>query len=150
MKKSCKSFLDFEFFKRRCEHWKREFNLLDWKTFYEFKELDEAYANVRWDLSGRTAVISLNSSNDEFQDRATFVELLRNIDMSAFHECLHLLYSWYYSILKDINEKHCATMDHQIIRVMENSVFDAMINSEPISPYEQEIQSRNFGMKKKK
>ncbi len=85
---TCLSKEQFKYFKQRCNHWVKMFGLTDWRIYYEFVEVEGAFANCGRNSSERIATIKLNpewkSSREPTREA---------IDRTALHEVCHILLS---------------------------------------------------------
>lgn len=110
---------DFELFKSHCESWLGFFGLFGWRVYYFFEECDGAYAEVRCDIIGRVASITLNKkvAKRDFDQHS--------LDRTAFHEVCEILFAR----VKSINNARYVADDemeeeiHHLIRTLENVVY---------------------------
>lgn len=77
---------DFEYFKKRCEHWMRFWNLAEYSIqFGHESDTDDTLAWINRDIEGMCVGFSLNKNWKGV--KVTKSEL----DRSAFHEVIHLV-----------------------------------------------------------
>lgn len=112
---------EFELFKKECRKWIKFFGLFDWEVYYEHVELKEkAYATCHTDMLGMVATFSFN--------KVVGTNIRDDIRRTAFHEVCELLISKLKIIAKCrfLSEDEITTANHEIIRRLENCVFDKL------------------------
>jgi hypothetical protein len=109
----------FNLFTQECNYWLNYFSLKNWEIIYSFNEEDGARASYQSNISGRIIIINLAKSwiNCEPNDYL--------IKKSAFHEVIEILFAEISFNLKlYYGESIVDTLIHDIIRRMENTIFD--------------------------
>lgn len=104
------------YFRKECEKQLKRLGLNSWKVYYEFKKMNDAFANTQWKYSGRVATITLA---DDFPKPYDCV--WKQLRESALHECLELLLASISSIAED-RTWFRADFDkeiHSVIRTLE-------------------------------
>jgi len=108
---------DFEFFRAECEKWIDRLGLKSWRFFYQFRELEDKFGEMRTDHYGRIAVIRLN----RFWDLPDYdVDKTKQIKSVALHEVLEVLLSPLRAVSDVPYEGEYDKETHRIIRHMEN------------------------------
>lgn len=113
---------DFVYFRERVYHWVKAFSLSEYEVTVTHRDLPEdenslAFINVN--LLGRGAEISLS------KDWGLDVINKKELDKAAFHEVVHLLiYEYHEGLLGRLPPPVIETMEHSIVRRLENFVFD--------------------------
>lgn len=110
---------DFKLFKKECRKWIEVFGLKNWCVRYEHTQLNDCLANILWNTNGMTATIRLGT------ERPKLAACKTEIRRSAFHEVCHILLAKYYTIAQSriITIGELDTVDHEIVRTLENTVF---------------------------
>jgi len=72
---------NFEFFREKCEYWRKKLNLTDWHISYINEKLEDSVATAETNIVAKTAWISLNTEIKEYHD----------LDKIAFEEVCHVL-----------------------------------------------------------
>ena len=105
-----------KFFRAECEKQLERLGLKSWKVYYEFKKLDDAFANTQWKYSGRVATISLA---DDFPK--PFDSFEKQLKETALHECLEILLASISSLAGDrrYDQIEFDKEIHIIIRILE-------------------------------
>ena len=76
----------YQLFRAECGKQLDRFGLKGWKIYYQFKKLDNIFANAQWDYSGKVATITLSKDFPK-----PFDNLIKQIKETALHECLEIL-----------------------------------------------------------
>ena len=97
-------------FRAECEKWIPVLGLKSWKVYYQFKKLDDLFANVQWKYSGQVATVTLATDFPK-----PFDNLEQQIKESALHECLEIFLASICSLAED--------------RTWDRIVFDKEIHS---------------------
>jgi len=76
---------EFTQFKNECLKLQKEFGLLDWELYFDFKPLEDRFAQVKMNEESKVTVITLSSEleDDNYKDRQVL--------NSARHEMIHIL-----------------------------------------------------------
>ena len=69
----------FEEFKAEFRRWQEYFGCMDWEASFEWKPLDDADAEIAWNIEGKLVTASLNKKVDR-----------EDIKGLAFHEAVEL------------------------------------------------------------
>lgn len=113
---------DFELFKKEAQYWIDAFGLKDWRIYYAFERIEDAYATCSYHWHGKIATLTL----DKWPSETRTDEEIRR---SAFHEvCELLLVEMRQFALDEVipHEERKGLTDsaaHGVIRRLENSVF---------------------------
>ena len=105
-----------KFFRAECEKNLERLGLQGWKVFYQFKKLDDSFAQTQWHYSGRVATISLATDFPKPYDN-----LEQQIKETALHECLEILLSPFtdLAMARDFCRSDFDKEVHSVIRVLE-------------------------------
>lgn len=113
------TYKDFETFKLCCEEWRKQFGLVDWVVYYKVSDIEDSYAQTKWDTNDRVATIEFSSTWDDMREISAV-----EIDKLALHEILHLVMAplsseaeYRYSTEGSIH-----TAEHAIVRTLENVI----------------------------
>jgi len=106
---------DFEEFKEEAQKWIRIFGLLHWDIDFQHVELLGNDAEAEYDLESHIASLRLS----------TKVSQKNAVRKFAFHETCELLFARMQTVAsaRDSNEKMIEEARHEIIRILENSLF---------------------------
>lgn len=112
---------DFKLFKKEFRKWQRFFGLKNWKVVLLHEDTEErGLADINSNISGyiSTCKLSVNWPKCEYSKY--------QIRKTAFHECIHLLLARYAVAAKCrfINESELDEADHELVRILENTVFE--------------------------
>ncbi|KKL68772.1 hypothetical protein LCGC14_2121660 [marine sediment metagenome] len=110
---------DFELFKQECQKWINYFGLKEWRVDYAHDSLSEnTVAELAWDMSNMTALISLNV----VMDKDSYCNIL---PISPFHEICELLLTKLRTSGKSrfLNPDEIEEHNHEIVRILENTIF---------------------------
>ena len=83
---------DFEVFKREFEKYRKLLGLNGWQIFYEYKSIEDKFAQIKYILGDGCATVTLNN------ELPPNLSQHKDIERDAKHEVLHLLLSrlvWY-------------------------------------------------------
>lgn len=108
---------DFDYFKKRCIHWAKEFGLNEWEFVFEHVALD-LNSQARWEVSpeGKWCIITL-----DVEWSTTEKKRKQSLNRIAFHEiCEVSLYPLRRWAGKLINIELLNEETHTIVRRMEN------------------------------
>lgn len=75
----------FEQFKKHCNYYIKKYELNDWNVVYEFKKLEDTYAESKYSFDSHGATITLAN---EWGDDMPFSQ--EELKSTAKHEVLHL------------------------------------------------------------
>jgi len=76
---------DFELFQQEFKKWQEKFGLTGYQVYFEYEEVDDAFANLTINQGEMVATVRLNSKLPD-KDKPH-----KNIRKSAKHEAIHLL-----------------------------------------------------------
>lgn len=76
----------FKLFRAECEKQLERLGLKGWKVYYQFKKLDDGFAQAQWHYAGRVATITLATEFPKPYD-----DLEKQIKETALHEVLEIL-----------------------------------------------------------
>ena len=109
---------DFEVFKEEAQKWICIFGLFYWDVDFQHVELLGNDAEVEYDLESHIASMRLS----------TKVSQKNAIRKFAFHETCELLMARMQTVAsaRDSNEKMIEEARHEIIRILENSLFKGL------------------------
>ncbi len=110
----------FKLFKEESRRWIERFQLGDWEVYFEHKDSDDYIASCSFDTESCVATIRLS------QDWGSNPLDLYEIKKSAFHEVMELFLANYYTIAtsRQYSLYHHNKTAHQLIRTLENAIFD--------------------------
>jgi len=114
----------FDIFVDECKYWIKFFGLIGWEINYVFVADDSSRAWVgAEDLEDRLVLIGLAKAWDIRPDA-------KNLRRSAFHEVCELLVMRYFLLAQErsTNYKDIMEENHNVIRTLENSVFQSDFN----------------------
>lgn len=77
----------FNLFKKYCGEYIKKFQLDDWKVYYEFDKMDDAFGRITKNYIAHVATIYLTDEWDE----TGLVSIELGIKETAKHEIIHLL-----------------------------------------------------------
>ena len=112
----------FEIFKKECAKWIDFFGLKDWDILYAHNDSrPDSCANVTYNLSAKNVVIRLTKTWGEQPIT------VKRIKRSAFHEVCEVMIARLVicSAARFLNKDEIEEASHDIIRRLENSVFEA-------------------------
>lgn len=110
---------DFNIFKNEAIKWLDYFGLKGWRIFWKHEKLDADFAQVRYNILARNAVLVLNT---EFDTCGYSEDQIRS---SAFHEVCELLFVRLADIgkMRFVTEVEIDEEVHNLIRIFENTIF---------------------------
>lgn len=107
---------DFQLFQEEFNKWKDLLGLKGWKIYFVHTELEDAFATISTNLTGRVATVSFNTTFNSYQYNE------EQIKETAFHEALELflarinaLAHYRHTTKDEIDEEL-----HNIIRILED------------------------------
>lgn len=108
----------YEYFKERVNHWRKELGVLDYSVHFHWQKLDDVFAETRMNNSAHLATIVLNTSipKEELNDE--------QINTTAFHEVMHLVLD---DLCNEAKARYASEYDidkaeHAVIRRLENLI----------------------------
>lgn len=78
---------DFELFKKEFGKYRRLFGLMGYHIYYDYKPLENVFANVVYEVDAMAATVTLNNNIPPN------LQKYKDIKLSAKHEAIHLLLS---------------------------------------------------------
>ena len=121
---------NFELFKKECTKWINYFGLKDWQVHYTHAKIERSRAQCCFNCVGRIATMTLNTKWDEINK--DFVND-NNIKKTAFHEVCELMLGRLNDMVSqryELSELDVEEEIHRIIRILENTVFEQVLNKE--------------------
>ena len=105
----------FNIFRAECLRLQKEWGLLGWRLYFEFKPLKNRYAEADIDLEGRLATLRLSSQLDNDVLEAN------NILHHAKHEMIHVLMGRLADLAhtRFLDKKEMNEAEEELVRILE-------------------------------
>lgn len=108
---------DFEYFKERCKYWQKELGLMRWELTFFHSELKDKRAEIVFDEEGCSASAHLST------DWGDIYPTKKEVDYSALHEVLHLLFAKLTGISEEyFARNYVVKLEHEIITSLTNLI----------------------------
>ena len=109
---------DFKLFQQEVHKWLERFGLKGWNVYFEHINIPGSLAQTQFNIIERLAIFKLSTTWD-------IPPTPEEIKKTAFHEVCELLLSRIRIIAKSrfINEDEIDEEIHNIIRILENTIF---------------------------
>lgn len=110
---------DFEYFKKRCEHWIEFWGVKDWEVCFFFEYFEEGgRAKCKHNPHAGVASIFLNTYAYDKQTK-------KDLDRSAFHEVMHIVLSDFFHLAceRGTTEQMLDKVEERFIVRCENCVY---------------------------
>jgi len=111
---------DFELFKEECWNWIKYFGLIDWEWNFTHDAEIGNHAEYWVDVPNRACTISYTS---EYSTEDSIFYTEESIKKAAFHEVCEILLARIASLISGIAESDIAEAKHDIIRILENTIY---------------------------